>query len=68
MLAGYQAENTLGRRLRDGAKDVKIFGQHYNVKAKVFSLDGLSAHADQKELLGYAQNCKNLKELFLVHE
>lgn len=67
LLTGFQAQNTLGRRLKDGQKFVKIFGQEYNVKAKVFSLDGLSAHADQQELLSYVQHCQGLKELFLVH-
>ncbi|OGZ88466.1 MAG: hypothetical protein A2561_03815 [Candidatus Staskawiczbacteria bacterium RIFOXYD1_FULL_32_13] len=67
LLTGYQAENTLGRRLRDGNKFVKIFGQNYPVQAKVLSLDELSAHADQTGLLNYIGNCKNLKNLFLVH-
>jgi metallo-beta-lactamase family protein len=67
LLAGYQAENTLGRRLKDGNKFVKIFGLNYEVKAKVLSLDELSAHADQTGLLNYIENCKNLKNLFLVH-
>lgn len=67
LLAGYQAENTLGRRLLNGQKFVKIFGLNYEVKAKVLSLDELSAHADQVGLLKYIENCKNLKNLFLVH-
>jgi metallo-beta-lactamase family protein len=67
LLTGYQAENTLGRRLKDGNKFVKIFGLNYPVQAKVLSLDELSAHADQAGLLNYIENCKNLKNLFLVH-
>jgi metallo-beta-lactamase family protein len=67
LLAGYQAENTLGRRLKDGQKVVKIFGEDYHVKAKVLCLDELSAHADQNGLLNYVKNCKDLKNLFLVH-
>jgi len=67
LLAGYQAENTLGRKLKDGHKFVKIFGQDYRVQASVLELDELSAHADQTGLLDYIRNCKNLKNLFLVH-
>ncbi len=46
---------------------VKIYGQEYHVKAKVISLDELSAHADQKDLLSYALHIKNLKNVFLIH-
>lgn len=67
LLTGYQAENTLGRKIKDNKKIVKIFGKEYNLKAKVFCLDELSAHADKDGLLQYIKNCKNLKKLFLVH-
>ena len=67
LFAGYQAENTLGRRLRDGQNFARIFGRDYRVATKIMSLDELSAHADQQGLLKYIENCKNLKNLFLVH-
>jgi metallo-beta-lactamase family protein len=51
LLTGYQAENTLGRKLRDGWKSVRIFGIPEQVEAEVASLDELSAHADGEELL-----------------
>jgi len=67
LITGYQAENTLGRRIQEGITPVKIFGENYSVKAKVITLDELSAHADQKDLLSYISNTKELKNLFLVH-
>lgn len=69
LIVGYNAEHTLGRRIADGEKVVKIFGDEYKVKAKVTVLDSLSAHADQKELLDYYQNFerKKLNKIFLVH-
>jgi len=69
LIVGYNAENTLGRRIADGEKIVKIFGEEYKVKAKVTVLDSLSAHADQRELLDYFQNFdkQKLEKIFLVH-
>ncbi len=51
MITGYQGEGTLGRRLLDGAKTVRIFGEDIAVNAEVHSLNGLSAHAGQSDLL-----------------
>lgn len=67
LIAGYQAENTLGRRIRDGISPVKIYGELYNVKAKVITLNEFSAHADQKELLDYIKSLNGLEKVFLVH-
>lgn len=68
LLTGYQAENTLGRKLRDGWKSVRIFGIPTPVEAAVESLDALSGHADQKELLDWMQPMTpRLKRVFLVH-
>lgn len=67
LLTGYQAQNTLGSRLQTGEKRVKIYGQPHEVRAKIFSLDELSAHADQTSLLNYVLSFKKLKKLFLVH-
>lgn len=67
VLTGYQAENTLGYRLQSGEKKIKIFGEPFDVRAQIFNLDALSAHADQTELLNYILNIKGLKKLFLVH-
>jgi metallo-beta-lactamase family protein len=67
LLTGYQAQNTLGNRLQIGTKKVKIYGQPHDVRARIFSLDELSAHADQTGLLNYVLSLKDLKKLFLVH-
>ena len=67
ILTGYQAENTLGHRLQSGEKNIRIFGEPFEVRAKIFTLDALSAHADQTELLNYISSLKGLKKLFLVH-
>jgi len=67
LLTGYQAENTLGRRLESGAKRVKIFGEELEVRARIMKLDQLSAHADRSGLLRYVKKIKGLKKLFLVH-
>jgi metallo-beta-lactamase family protein len=67
LITGYQAQNTLGRKIQEGLSPVKIFGQEYAPKARVITLDELSAHADQKDLLRYASSIKGLKNLFLVH-
>lgn len=68
LFVGYQAENTLGRRLVDGAKKVKIFGDEFNVRAEIQIANGFSAHADRNELLGWvAAVQENLKGIFVVH-
>ncbi|MBI1961374.1 MAG: MBL fold metallo-hydrolase [Parcubacteria group bacterium] len=67
LITGYQAENTLGRRIQDGVSPVRIFNQTYDVKARVETAHALSAHADQAELLEYVGTAKGLSKLFLVH-
>ncbi len=68
MIVSYQAPNTLGRRLQDGERQVRIFGEMYNVKAEVVDIQGLSAHAGQDMLLKYAlASGKTLQHLMLVH-
>ena len=66
LLVGYQAENTLGRRIQNGEKKVRIFGDEFALKAEVQTLHSFSAHADRLELFRYARDAKT-KKVFLVH-
>lgn len=68
LLVGYQAEGTRGRQLQDGAHEVRFYGKYYPVKATVKSIESLSAHADQNELLNWMSHIKNTPEnVFLIH-
>jgi len=68
LITGYQAENTLGRKLQEGWKSVRIFGIPTEVRAQVESLDELSGHADNGELLEWMEPmAPTLKRVFLVH-
>ena len=68
LITGFQAERTLGRRLVDGAKQVKIFGQDIQVRASIFTIGGLSAHADQAGLLKWLSHFEKMPEkIFVVH-
>ncbi|MCB0801654.1 MAG: MBL fold metallo-hydrolase [Flavobacteriales bacterium] len=68
LLVGYQAEGTRGRKLLEGADELKIYGKYYPVKAEVFNIHSLSAHADQSELLDWLSELEEApKKTFIVH-
>ena len=68
VIIGYQAEGTLGRRIIEGAKTVRLFGEDIAVQAHIHTLGGFSAHADQKGLLEWLAHFQNPNlEVFVVH-
>ncbi|TGL66719.1 MBL fold metallo-hydrolase RNA specificity domain-containing protein [Leptospira kmetyi] len=68
LLCGFQAIGTRGRQLQDGNHEIKIYGKFYEVKAKIRSIDGLSSHADQREILHWLGALKQKpKKVFIVH-
>ncbi len=68
LLIGYQAEGTRGRALQNDAHEIKIHGKYYPVQARVVEISGLSAHADQSELIQWLKQFKHLPEkIFLIH-
>ena len=67
LFVGYQAANTLGRSLLEGAKKVKLFGEDVAVKAHICKMQGLSGHADLNGLVKWAKAVKNPKKIFVVH-
>ena len=68
LLVGYQAQGTLGRRLAEGAKKVKIFGLEHGVRASVRTIHNLSSHADREDLQWFIRGlAPRPKNIFLVH-
>ena len=67
LVVGFMAENTLGRRIKDGEKQVKIFGEQYKMKAEVVAIDYFSAHAGQTDLVSYITAIQPKKQIFIVH-
>jgi metallo-beta-lactamase family protein len=68
LLTGYQAENTLGRKIEEQRDEVPIFGEPMRLRAEVQKLDALSGHADREEMLAWMKPIAGgLKKVFLVH-
>jgi metallo-beta-lactamase family protein len=67
VIIGYQAEGTLGRRIVDGAKTVRLFGEEIAVKAHIHTLGGFSAHADRKGLLDWISHLRNPQMEVLIN-
>ena len=66
VFVGYAAVGTLARQIIDGAKQVNILGEDIRIKARIYTINGFSAHADQAELLAW-QKQTGAKRTFLVH-
>lgn len=67
LITGYQAINTLGRKIQEGQSPIKIYGKEYKIKAQVKTLHEFSAHADQNDLSSYISHIKKPERIFLVH-
>ena len=68
LLVGYQSEETRGRKLLEGAKEIKLYGKFYSVRAEVCHIESLSAHADQAGIIDWLSEIKNVPEnTFLIH-
>jgi len=69
VITGFQARGTLGRKILEGEEKVWIFNDEYTVRAKVYFMGGLSAHADGNDLFEYVQktNTGRLRKIYLIH-
>jgi len=67
VFVGFAAMGTPARQIIDGAGAVKLFGEEIPVRAKVHTINGFSAHADQRELLAWRNAISGARKTFLVH-
>jgi len=67
IFVGYQAIGTIGRELIDGAEWINLYGEDIIVKASIHTINGFSAHADQKRMLEWISKIKKLQKIFMVH-
>ncbi len=68
LFAGYQAEHTLGRKILEGQKEVRVHGRELTLRAEVLKMDGLSAHADRPGLEAFIRaHARTLRKAFVVH-
>ncbi len=67
LVVGYMAKDTLGRKIVDRSRYVRIYGVEYELNAEVVVINSFSGHADQNELIEFVSACLPLKRIFLVH-
>jgi metallo-beta-lactamase family protein len=67
VFVGYQVEETLGRKIVDGAEYIPVYGENIKVRSKVYTINGFSAHGDQNDLIEWMEHFQKLEKIFLVH-
>ncbi len=67
IFVGFQVKGTLGRDIVDGENFVRLYGEDIKVRAKVHTINGLSAHADRKDMLAWIKPCGGLQNVYLIH-
>lgn len=68
LFVGYQAHGTRGRIIQSGSNEIKLFGEHVPIRAKIETISGLSAHGDSKELIQWLKSCSGSpSQIRLVH-
>jgi metallo-beta-lactamase family protein len=67
LIVGYMAKGTLGRRIVEQKRKIKIFNEYHDLRADVVALNEFSGHADKLELLENIKNIKGLNQVFIVH-
>ena len=67
VFVGFAAAGTLARKIIDGAEQVELFGEEISVRARIHTINGFSAHADQQELVDWHQQIAGKETTFLVH-
>ncbi len=67
LFVGYQAKGTIGRKIVDGDRNIRIYHEDIVLKAKVYTINGFSAHADQNDLIDWMKSYKKLGKIYLIH-
>ena len=67
IFVGYQVEGTLGRKIIDGAEFITVHGEKIAVKAQIHTINGFSAHGDQKDMLEWISTFSGIETIYLVH-
>lgn len=67
IFVGFQVKGTLGRDIIDGEQFIRIYGEDIKVRAKLYTINGFSAHADRADMLAWIKQIKELKNIYLIH-